>query len=318
MALLHLQEQDDDARGVPIPLDTAMHLGATFWSSHQFFIKGAYPKHILKQISTIPSHCFCLIRSLCFDLDWVDPSGFLRPGYCGCRKRQPSYCVYCRLSIARFIEDLDQLIEHVLSHGNEGLVVKLLWSTTMSIPLEQRCTWREDEKRYMHENIECHSAGFRRFITEFKSLGYDQQRIRVITRVAWKDEMPQSYGKGMKVSDDWDGQLFDWDEHVKEVFRIDPVSKAFVAWDLWKGVCLSNGLMWDPIQGHFNPPLDLPCQLAGQPRNPKFSLEAMDTAGERHNCAIQSPLWLTPEQIAHLESTVQAIKLQHSMWGSTA
>jgi hypothetical protein len=156
------------------------------------------------------------------------------------------------------------------------LVVKILWSTSMSISLERRCTWRKDKQRYEYKNIESLSAQFRRFNAQLKALGYDEAQVRVIARVDWKDSMRQPEWDEFYDLDDWAyGQIFVWDNNKENIFKIIPLSKAFVAKELWEMAYLSNGLMWDPARGHFNPSLDVAHQLANQVGGTGFSAAEM-------------------------------------------
>jgi hypothetical protein len=50
----------------------------------------------------------------------------------------------------------------------------------MSTPLERLCAWNEDVQTYEYRKMESHSAQFRRFNAKFKSLGYDENRIKLI------------------------------------------------------------------------------------------------------------------------------------------
>jgi hypothetical protein len=265
-----------DARGLQIPDDIVKYSGClesdpeTFWSSNQFYVKANHPMHIIGKLAAIPDHHFYLIQSLCFDFLWRDPSGLPlshrenTTGSTGDHK---------------FTQDLDKVIEKVLHQGNKGLAVKIFWSTAMSTPLERLCTWNEDEQIYMYKKMESHSAQFRRFNAKCKSLGYDENRIKLVARVEWSDDMPQtnkdfcqefwpSDGLREDGSDDrtwnelndwYEVQLWEWEqlEHEKNVFEIDPISKSFIFKELWKSSYLTDGLMWDPVRGHFNPSSDL-------------------------------------------------------------
>ena len=175
----HIEQHD--ARGLLIPDDVVKYSGSlrirrpsghliSFMSKD--FRKTCY--QLSRQFLTITSTSY---GALCFLIfGWNPPSGPFSDPYRCCGRRK--YCRSCASTIKSEIRELDELIEHVMHRGNKTLVVKILWSTSMSISLERLCTWRKDKQRYEYKNVESHSAQFRRFNAQFKALGYDETLVR--------------------------------------------------------------------------------------------------------------------------------------------
>lgn len=148
-----------------------------------------------------------------------------------------------------------ELMDDILRRGNKNLVVKILWNTTVSIPLQTESTWNEElgqwglyytmwRKSKFHEN---HLGTILKFKDKFRELGYDEERVRLITRINWVDNWP-----GDKYWNQWQWEEYEEDE--PKIWMIDPLEKKIVwramYWE--EGVRLSYGLMWDPFRGHYD------------------------------------------------------------------
>jgi hypothetical protein len=97
---------------------------------------------------------------------------------------------------------LKSLFDEILRRGNDKLVIKVLWSASISTRfgiLSAR------EKKRCPEHVRNMASESSRFRSWFRTWGYDESRIRLITRVAWRDRIRDS-------DSDWD-----WDNDEEEV-----------------------------------------------------------------------------------------------------
>jgi hypothetical protein len=116
-----------------------------FWSSRQFYVEGCSTA-MFTDLEAVPDHQFCYIQNLCFDFGWHPTTGFVPDGRSASPERK--------------------LLDSILHRGNDRLVVKVLWSTSMSSGLEglskrEREKWPEDFRNMASE--------FRRFRKRFRN-----------------------------------------------------------------------------------------------------------------------------------------------------
>ena len=128
-----------------------------------------------------------------------------------------------------------ELIDGILERGDDKVIIKLLWSTTLYSPLEGRS--HEENKEYHGTGVL--SAEFRNFRKAFAEWGYGD-RVRLITRVSWLDELP---------NEDFPEVMESARYHETEdlIWEIDPVSEKFIWRSGWASVRISYGLVWDPL-----------------------------------------------------------------------
>jgi len=135
----------------------------------------------------------------------------------------------------RFGREERELIDSILERGNDRVIIKLLWSTTLYSPLEARS--HEENKEYYRSGVL--SAEFRDFRKAFAKWGYGD-RVRLISRVSWLDELPNEDFPEVMESDRYD-------QTEDLIWEIDPISEEFLWRSGWKSVQISYGLLWDPL-----------------------------------------------------------------------
>lgn len=177
-------------------------------------------------LSAIPDHHFYHIQSHCLDSGWRYATGFVYT-------RNPLYG-------AKF----HMLIRYILGRGNENLVIKLLWSMTIPAPVERLAKWDAVCGWSGYEEWESRLSQFLEFKDHFRLWGYDEDRVRIITRLNSKEEFPGPA--------DWEyDQLEEYNKMEGKIFEIEPFTKEFVWEEVWESARISYGLMWDPEEGHF-------------------------------------------------------------------
>lgn len=101
------------------------------------------------------------------------------------------------------------IMSEILRRGSKDLVIKLLWSTTMSVPVQEASEWHSCQNRCGARNpAERESIGdihpnfsdtFLQFKDDFRKLGYDEERVRLITMVRWNLRVMRSgYGRSTR------------------------------------------------------------------------------------------------------------------------
>jgi hypothetical protein len=231
-----MASQSNDARGLLIPNDICINKDrlklnpAVFWGSSQFYIKGD-AEDMLRRLAIIPDDHFRHIPSLCLDFGWHTTYGIVDPWLPspGTADERPHY------------DKERRLLDHILSKGSKTIVVKVLWTTSLSMPLESSCTWQYDQgdgySGWGCDNLLSELDDPVLFEEWFRSWGYCD-RVRLITRVQWQDEWPDEIN--------WEGvEIARYCDSEDKMFKIDPISKKMIWNDEKTVVRMPDGLVWE-------------------------------------------------------------------------
>jgi len=136
-----------DARGIFITwdlIDSKSDFSAEdsmdFWGSSQFYVNGDVDQ-MAQHLATIHYHDFYCIPSLCLDFGWNIPhcDGFLQ--YEKRYGRDPLVLADRRPSPHLY----ESLFSEILRRGNAKLELKVLWTTSLSLSVEDSPPGGEDE-----------------------------------------------------------------------------------------------------------------------------------------------------------------------------
>jgi hypothetical protein len=177
---------------------------------------------MLQTLSNIPDHHFSHIRSLCLDFGWHTSGGLHTFGGFLHHKVDQSMSdsedqslsdsddqfndpFYVVVDEPPPFDGIKRLLDAVLRKGSEKLVVKLLWTTSVSIPVQRETVWVEEEEHWGCGEFMSHVEGFRSFREWFRTWGYNEDRVRLISRLQWKDERPDELNwEGVEMEKYWD------------------------------------------------------------------------------------------------------------------
>jgi hypothetical protein len=116
-----------------------------------------------------------------------------------------------------------RLLDHIMSKCSKNLVVKVLWTTSLVIPLESSSTWRDGADGYFgrgYEHLFSQLDDPLSFEECFESWGYDD-RVKPITRVHWMREWPDEINwKREKIARYLDSE--------NQMFKMDPISMKLI------------------------------------------------------------------------------------------
>jgi hypothetical protein len=230
-----------DARGMLIPDDICKNKDRilsnpeAFWSSCQFYVKGDEDT-MLRRLSLIPDTHFCHIRSLCLDFGWHPDRGFVYGCFPQDQWDDPAYSASIASSEHPPLDDMKQLLDEILRQGSDNIIVKLLWTTSLSIPRQHEVVY-ENERDWEDGDYPTPALAPALFRDWFRTWGYSEDRVRLITRIQWRNNEFEDPNW-----EEIEGEKYE--EYEQSMFEMDPDSGDLIWEEEGTSIRISYGLPW--------------------------------------------------------------------------
>ncbi|KAF2670660.1 hypothetical protein BT63DRAFT_454848 [Microthyrium microscopicum] len=200
-----------------------------FWRSSQFFVKVWHCDYnIRERLSAIPDDMFKCLTSLCIDLGfhWV-PVGGLTPVY------NPQQ---------------EMLLKDLLRRGNENLVIKVLWYTTLLLQVDSGRAINTGRPK-IGEFYFCANNGEE--IDDFKDWynSWKEGHVQLFTRISWRDGWPDWHWEW-----EYEEQKY---EQWEKIFATDNVSPSEIDFRydfIYKRIDIEDGLSWTGTEEQTSQP----------------------------------------------------------------